>query len=371
MKPLHTLLLLLSSLSPLFSQPTQLQSVGPTLYFTLTDSSQVTGRVVRQDSTVIVVRQRGGTLTYLQPQQIARTTLKALRRTPRQQTDLVAFRLKDSTTVVGYVVERTPLAVVVRQPTGAQTYIDPGDIIRTTRTPVTVQPREAIPTASVAAPYLLSSRTAYTPAAGQVYYRNTYLLRNEVEVGLTEGWSVGAVINPLWTGLFDTSEYLANAVYANSNFGTQLYTQFGLPIGSRLRVGAGLTALLQRPPYFGQTRTSWLGQVLVSVGEPHTHVNLSYSFELSDNYSLVEPSGTLSVGAKVRLNPTLSFVSDNTIRVKRIFSNQLARVSAALRIQSRRHAIDVGVLSTLNAGFFDLPTYRVYPYAGYIVQFGR
>jgi hypothetical protein len=371
MKTLCTLLLLLTPLAILRAQTPQPLPIGPKLYFTLTDSSRVVGRIIRQDSATVVVELRGGVLTYLQPQQIARATLKAPQRTPRQQTELTTFSLKDGATVIGYVVNRTPVAVVVRQLNGSQTYIDPNDILQTAKTPVTVEPRETMPTGVLAAPYLLSNRTAYTPGGGQVYYRNTYLIRNELEAGLTDGWSVGAAINPLWTGLYDTSEYLADAMYANSEFGTQLYTRFGIPIGSKLQVGAGITALLQKPSFYPETRTSWLGQVLMSIGDPNASVTLNYAFELSDNVSFVAPANTLSVGASLRLNRSLTFVSDNTVRVRRSPSSQMARLSAALRIQSHVHSFDVGLLSTVTQSYFSYPTYRVYPYLGYIVRFGR
>ncbi|HEX9957959.1 MAG TPA: hypothetical protein VGA96_11895 [Fibrella sp.] len=391
MKTLFTALLAIafSGLQTLFAQPIQQGKQPSTMYFVLTDSTVVTGRLIRQDNSVVVVRKRDGDLTYLEPSQIVRqTSTKPMQSS--QSGDLVtSFTLKDGSTVYGRIVRKTPVAVVVRQANGTQTYIDPADILSTG----TVAATTALPSLPVtktnvpdgadpgALPYLMNSKTAFTPRAGKVFYRNTYLIRNEVEAGITNGWSAGVVFNPLIESLFTTSRLASEAVYTNTDFGTQIYTRVVIPIGPKVHVGAVLSAQLQHPEYAAAMQTTFLGQVLTTIGDQRSNITLGYTFKLSDEFSSLHTDGGLTIGTMQSLSPSLTFISDNTIKVRSSYVGTLARLSAALRIHRRYHAFDVGVLSAVNqilgygngyGGYnYNYTRLKVYPYIGYNVQFGR
>ncbi|MEZ0541047.1 hypothetical protein [Fibrella arboris] len=385
MKTLRITLLLLSSLQTLLAQSPQNLKQLPTLHFVLSDSSVVSGRVVRQDSNMVVVRKRNGELTYLETYQIARQSTTMPQRTSQPAESITVFKLKDGATVYGRVVRRTPVAVVVRQQNGTQTYIDPGDIISTGTTSVAGPPLPITQTSNASVgnvpegglPYLLNNRPAFTPGAGQVYYRNAYLLRNELETGITNGWSVGVVFNPLLINLFKTSEYLNDAIYTNADFGTQLYTRIGIPIGGKVRFGLGLLTQLQHPDYSSTTTTTFMGQAMATFGDRRSNVTVGYTFRLGSDYSFLLTEGAVAIGTMQALSPSLTFISDNTIKIKATFG-PLARLSAALRIHSRYHAFDLGVLSAVNQyysysyGYSSINLrFPVYPYLGYNVQLGR
>jgi hypothetical protein len=69
--------------------------------------------------------------------------------------------------------------------------------------------------------YLMLSPSAFQIPRGQVSFRNTMLLCNQVDVGITDNWSVG-----LNTILFPTQ-------FATAAFGTKI----SIPASDRVRVG--------------------------------------------------------------------------------------------------------------------------------------
>ncbi|MBO0947768.1 hypothetical protein [Fibrella forsythiae] len=381
MKTLLTLLLL-GSLQTLLAQPGQSGKQTPVLHFVLIDSTIVSGRVIKQDSSMVVVRKRNGDLTYLETYQIVRRSDIMPQRPDQPGETISSFSLRDGATVTGRVIKRTPLAIVVRQQNGTLSYIDPGDVLSTDTEAGTLPtgtlsgPDGNVPAGS---PYLLNSHTAYTPRSGQVYYRNTNLIRNELELGITNGWSLGIVYNPLITSLYASSVLINDAIYTNSDFGTQIYTRIGIPIGRKVRVGAELRTHLQYPEYAPTMRTSFLGQAQLSIGDQISNVTLGYTFKLGDQNAALLNEGALTIGVRQYLSPSLSFVSDNSIKLVTSFSSPFARLAAALRIHRRHHAFDIGVLSAVNRyiyssyyGYYSWQTkFNAYPYLGYSVQFGR
>lgn len=391
MKRIYSFLIFWALATSLCAQSLKAPKGTPTVYFTLTDSTVVSGKIIRQDSATIAVQRPGNYVTYLQPNQIVRTTTT---RPARQAnpTKITSFSLRDGATVSGQVVRQTPVAVVVRQANGTQSYIDPADILSTSTmaTEAPLSGPKAIASDAIGAPYLLSGRTAYTPGAGTVYYRNTYLIRNEAEVGITNGWSAGIITNPSWDFVYETSSYLSEAIYTNTDFGTQVYTRIGVPIGNSVRLGAVLTAQLQNVPVYiarlqtfdTETKGSLLGQVLASFGKPQSNVTLGYAFRLDDSSIRVQQAGRITIGTIQRLSPRLALVSDNAIAVRRDFSGPIARLSAALRIKGNFHAFDLGITShVISNAFYNYYmygpsyysfylTYKAYPYIGYTVQLG-
>ncbi len=390
MKTLFTTLFYIAFLSGLLAQSAPKNRKNPNVYFVLNDSTVINGRLVRQDSAMVVVRKRDGDLTYLEPSQIVRQTSEKPMPAgqPGAGDPVTSFSLKDGSTVYGRVVKKTPVAVVVRQANGTQTYIDPADILSTG----TVAASTAIPSLPItntnvpdatdldAFPYLLSGKTAFTPGAGKVFYRNTYLISNELEVGIASGWSAGVVFNPLFTNLYTTSQLLSEAVYTNTGLGTQLYSRVAIPIGRKVHVGAKLGLHIQRPEYVSSTLASVLGQVTTTFGDQRSNFTLGYTFGLDNASIFQQEAGWLAIGTMQPLSPSLTFISDNTIKVRSPYpgSGAFARLAVALRIHRRYHAFDLGLLSavgqkyTYGANYYsNYILFKVYPYVGYNVQFGR
>lgn len=390
MNRFYSFLLFLAWSISLCAQPLKAPKGTPTVHFTLTDSTVVSGKIIRQDSATIAVQRPGKYVTYLQPNQIVRitTTRPARQANP---TKITSFSLRDGATVSGQVVRQTPVAVVVRQANGTQSYIDPADILSTSTMAAETASSgpKAIASDAIGAPYLLSGRTAYTPSAGTVYYRNTYLIRNEAEVGITNGWSAGVITNPSWNFVYETSSYLSEAIYTSTDFGTQVYTRVGVPIGKSIRLGAVLTTQLQSVPVYvdrlqtfdTETKGALLGQVLASFGKPQSNITLGYTFRLDDVPLRTQQGGFITVGTIQHLSPTLALISDNAIKVHRNSPGPLARLSAALRIRRRYHAFDFGILSSVNSSVYYnyypfgsyysfTINYKAYPYLSYAVQLG-
>ncbi|XWW45336.1 hypothetical protein JYG30_21810 [Fibrella sp. USSR17] len=379
--------LALNCLQHLVAQPVQQGRQSPTLYFVLTDSTIVYGRLVRQDSSMVVVRKRDGNLTYLEPYQIVRQTTTRPGQASQPGNAITSFSLKDGSTVYGRVVRQTPVAVVVRQANGTQTYIDPTDILSTgtvaasTDLPSLPLTKQNVPVADDpgAIPYLMGNQTTFTPGAGTLYYRNTYLIRNELEAGITNWWSVGVIVNPLFNNLYQTSRLFSEAIYTNTNFGTQLYSRVAIPLGRKVRLGAGLIAQLQYPSFADQLKSAFLGRVTTTFGDQRNNITLGYTFGIDSDLSYQQDEGWLAIGAMQSLSPSLTFISDNSVRVRSsIYGSTLARMSAALRIHRRYHAFDLGLLTALDQVYtyggiynYNYARFKAYPYVSYTVQFGK
>ena len=380
-------------------------------YLIMRDGSVVRGQILRQDSTLITVQKRNRELTFVETDQLVRIMAArpdegvsvqngGLNRAnpPHRRTGRV-FVLKDGSQVEGQFVRRDSTMITVRKPNGQLTYFEPELLVR----------MDSVQAGSASggdrtfpnrfAPWLLTGLTAHNPDKGRFYYRNTWLLLNELQYGITRFWSVGAgFVTPIPYVVY-TDSFRGDSGYMLTN--SRLFTKLSAPIGSRFRLGVDASYRGNQQLDFFSLRDVWTFQALASVGSSQRNVTVGYgltipsrrtysyySYSMSSSFPPQPGSGQrfsytipnysfLTLGVVQKLSPGLTFISDNTMRLSRSYTfyrNSKASVSAALRIDRRRHAFDLGVYSLI----YERPTFwendrriRFFPYVGYNLLIGR
>lgn len=367
-------------------------------YLLLRDGSVIRGRVMRQDSTLITVRKRGGDLSFVEADQLVRI-LAERPELPPNVTEVYGpspysvFVLKDGSQVEGKFVRRDSTMITVRKRNGQLTYFEPELLLRTDSVRVELLTDTSRTFANRFSPWLLTGLTAYNPEKGRFYYRNTWLLLNEFNYGITRFWSVGASFIAPVPYLIYADAYTGWGQYWNTT--SRLFTRVSLPIGRKLRLGANASYRAnQRYTYQGE-RGVWTLQALATIGSGQRNVTIGYGIAVPKaqrlyyvpqspfssampQYSYVKIPNQmfLSIGLMQKVSPNLTFISDNRINIGSQYSyydDEQLRVSAALRLDRRRHAFDLGVLSFIyeNGHLSDNKRLRVYPYVGYNLLIGR
>ncbi|GAB4015921.1 hypothetical protein GCM10028773_07410 [Spirosoma koreense] len=366
-------------------------------FLLMRDGSVVRGQIIRQDSSLVTVRVRGE-LSFIEADQILRISANRPGDIPlpadAQTTPITytVFVFKDGTQVEGKYVRRDSTMITVRKRNGQLTYFEPEllqriDTIRTTYSGVSAS--SGLGFTNRFSPWLLTGLTAYTAEKGRFYYRNTLGLINEFDFGITRHWSVGAsFVTPVpylvYTDLFVFNGFLANT--------TKLFSTFSVPIGDRFRFG--LNAQYQDLPFTGNFRRGPLTfQALASIGTPQRNVTLGYglvnrgALRIMQNYGPYGYTYTdvpttsqsfLTLGIMQKVGPLLTLISDNRINLGKFLyydSDRIERasVSFALRLDRRRHAFDLGAYGLIYRDKYTWNDHqvRVLPYIGYNLIIGR
>jgi hypothetical protein len=332
-------------------------------YLLLRDGSVVHGRILRQDSSLIAVRKRGGSMTYIEADQITRILATSSELPNRPTAPYSVFIFRDGSQVEGRFIRRDSTMITVRKRNGQLTYFEPELLVRTDT--VTMEtPVDTIRAFSNRfSPWLLTRQTAYTPEKGRFYYRNTWFLFNEFGYGITRNWSVGAsFITPLpYLGALLDDYY---ALYAYSQYSSQLFSKVSLPISQLVRLGLNVAY----QPYTFNTdyqQGVWTFQGLLSIGNSDRNVTLGY--ELTDRgkqrtyqyfpgstmpvtiNTPIPNQSSLTLGVAMKLGSNLTLLSDNKVKVGPFryyyYDNNYERMSfsLALRLNRQRHAFDLGV----------------------------
>lgn len=369
-------------------------------YLFMRDGTVLKGQVLRQDSSLISVRRRGGSLSFVEADQVLSISDRkpegglieaadAGSERPRQ-----VFVMRDGARVEGTLVKRDSVMLTVRKPDGRFTYFEPELLLRVDTVGVDstdllkgAQPPggDAVPFA----PWLLTGTSAQLPAKGQFYYRNTWLLMSNLTYGITSWWSIGTqFVTPLpFVDPGSTLVNTANVYQANNRLITQ--------IGARLAPGihAALLAGFRRPAGFTGARGEGTLQGLLTLGEGRATAMLGYGLILTSarEFTTINPwSSTypqtvrittpnrsfVTLGIMQPIGSRLTFVSDNVVRLDNLAyyddSNWNAQVSLALRIERPRHAFDLGLLGLgYKENYASDKAVRVLPYFGYNLRIGR
>ena len=369
-------------------------------YLIMRDGSMVRGHIIRQDSSIITVRRRGGDMSFIEADQLLKIspvrpgvagevsggqTRSAVRHT--------IFVLKDSSRVEGQFVRRDSTMITVRKRNGQLTYFEPELLVRVDSVQVeSSDGRGPVIMANRFSPWLLTGHTAYNPEKGRFYYRNTWLLLNEFDYGITRFWSVGAnFIAPV--------PYL---VYADPYYGwgqywqtaSKLFTKISAPIGESFRLGLNTTYQAnQRYNYVG-VRGTWTFQAVASMGSSQRNVTFGYGIAVPraqyQSYLYQPPTSSmpqyvriyipnqsfLSVGLVQKVSPGLTIVSDNRVNLGEQYSyynQERVTASFALRLDRQRHAFDLGLTGLIYSKpeLWDNKSVRIFPYLGYNLLIGQ
>lgn len=350
------------------SVPSAIPAPGSQKNYTLLlkDGSVVSGRIVRRDSSNIVVRQRNGRLTYVDLELFDRVIdtptanpllpVAAVADAPVEDTNEVGNYLilfKDGSQVRGRIVRRDSTTLVIRKRNGEMTYADPA-LLETV-----VDPRRTT-VENAFAPFMTLNQTAYTVDPGHLYYRNVWGIYNEFNYGISRNWSIGASVLPLaW--------FLSDAWFVQS---VSFQTKVSVPIGPLFRLGVSAAYQPSRTYEFYKLDDAWNLQAVASVGDAQRSVTIGYGRSSGGNNKRNrQPYFTLS--ALLKLTPGLSFITDNTLYTNQYqyFSGTASLFSAALRIDRPRHAFDLGVLGQTYAGGSRNPQFI--PYLAYNLRIGR
>ena len=369
------------------------------------DGSVLRGQILRQDSAIISVRRRGGEMSFVEADQVVRITAT----NPEQYTSTIVsadavlaqptgldrvFVLKDGTQVEGRFVRRDSTMITVRKRDGQLTYFEPELLVRTDSIGMAAYSDEAGIFPNRFSPWVLAGLTAYNPEGGRFYYRNTWLLFNELQYGITRFWSIGTkFVTPLPylvlnDGYYGASRYLNSISQFNTKFSAALSPDFHLALNAAFQAGGQSSEMGGR----------WLLQTLATVGSSQQNVTFGYGIVVPKlkytNYiytSLPYPSppkityikipnhSFLSLGIMQKIGQNLTFLSDNSINLGPEYytdntTGARATLSAALRIDRQRHAFDLGVYSLI----YEKPhlwngdrSTRFFPYISYNVLIGR
>lgn len=385
------LLLLLPFLSDAQTTLTPDTTGGKNYRILLKDGSQLQGRIVRRDSITIGIRLPNGRITYVEPALFDRIETGAAAAGSRapEATALVDttrgknyyLYLRDGSVLHGRLVQQTDTLDVVRLRNGQLTYVEPALIDHIQGKADRVDQAESVRQTSAAdnplAPYMTLGQTAYTPDAGHLYYRNVYLVYNELAYGITKFWSVGAAVVPV-------SWFVTDQGFAQS---FNLSSKISFPLGRLVRIGADVAYRPAHGADYERQTALWNWEVLGTVGDRDRNITIGYGRESSRNFSFTR-FPYLRIGAVQRLSRSVVFITDNTIYINEgVFSNASSVFSAVVRLGHRRHGFDLGVAgATFHTYYYSIPIYDngyysstyiktkqigIIPYVGYTVRIGK
>lgn len=366
-------------------------------FLLMRDGSLVKGRVLRQDSSIVTIRKSNGDLSFIEADQIARISANrpddVVR--PRESPATTVFVLKDSTRLDGTFVRRDSTMITVRKSNNQLTYFEPELLVR-------VDTLRAGKMGLLAgddrvytnqfSPWLLTGQTAFTPDKGQIYYRNTLLVRNELSYGITRNWSIGASFLTPGTNLYLAEFYALNGFLPTY---PQLFTKLSLPLGNRFRFGLNV-AYLDKYALSTNRRGTLTYQALGTIGTSQRNVTLGVGLINRGNIRYyyaqpVYPSSLpaffdvnipdqvfLTLGIMQKVSPFLTLISDTQVNLETNTyyyddHTEWVSLSFAFRLDRQRHAFDLGLYGLLYGqnNTFDGQRFRFLPYVGYNVRFGK
>ncbi len=364
-------------------------------FLLMRDGTVLKGRILRQDSSIISVRRRGGDMSFVEADQVVSVSDKQpeeMRSAEPANGSYQMFVFRDGTQVEGTFVKRDSTMITVRKRNGKLTYFEPELLLKadsvSTLTAVPVNKyRNRFPT------WMLTGQTAYNPEKGRFYYRNTWLLLNEFTYGITKFWSVGAnFVSPIPYLLVGPQYITGGAVYVQNN--TSINTRLNATLDQNVHLA--VIASYRQPYGFPQGRGEGTFRGLLTLGSSQNNLTLGYTFVGTraqiqytyyyDPYSSAAPSYNtysipnqefLTIGMVQKLSRGLTLLSDNQIRLGSIGfrpdSYWRTALSAALRIDRPRHAFDMGLLGYVNIGEYRVngKHVNIMPYVAYNLLIGK
>ncbi len=374
------LCLLLSISMAAFAQKSTspLDSSRTTFTIFLKDGGEYVGRIVARDSIKVVVRRKGGGLSYLAPSDITRIEpyQSKIRTQGREQQQIT---LTDGTVYRGQIEKQDSVMVLLRR-RGGRSVLSPKEIAKIE--PIADVADEEVPfsvnTMPVAStgsennqfPWLLYNQTAIPLKAGRLTYRNIWVLYNELSYGLFGFITVRASITPSFSG----QTFYNSTVYTRPSVGGKL----SIPLG-RVYIGGDLnyrwaerSTFPYYDPFYGPSNRNQRERTVtgfVTFGSTKGNLTLGYTNQKITNR--LSDRNSIDVGFAAPLGRRLSLISDNRILIGQNSYNydRFSQISGVLRINRPRHAFDVGLLVAIR----DEDKLRLYPlpYVAYNMRLSR
>ncbi len=359
------LCLLLSIPIAAFSQSSTapIDSSRTTFTIFLKDGGEYVGRIIARDAIKVVVRRKGGGLSYLAPADITRIEpyQGRIRTQGRQQQQIT---LTDGTVYRGQIEKQDSTMVLLRR-RGGKSILSPKEIAKIE--PIVTVEDEAEPT-SVATrpvsstgsennqfPWLLYNQTALPLKAGQLTYRNIWILYNELSYGLFGFITLRASVTPSFSG----SVFYNSTIYTRPSVGGKL----SIPLGRNVHIGGDLSYRWIERTQFGyyypdrRNRREQNISGFITFGITRSNLTLGYS-DLKIVSSL-DRRQSIDIGFVAPIGRRLSLISDNRILVGRnsYDYDRFSQISGVLRLNRPRHAFDLGLLVAIR----DEDKLRLYP----------
>ncbi|MFD2933907.1 hypothetical protein [Spirosoma flavum] len=365
-------------------------------YVLLHDGSMVRGRIVRQDSSIITVIKRDGDRSFIEADQIVTISATRLDMAVRAgQAPATIFVLKDGSQVVGKFVRRDSTMITVRKKNGQLTYFEPELLVRVD----TISLESADFSLATGpkfpnrfSPWLTMGVTAYNPEKGRFYYRNTFLLLNEFDYGITRNWSVGANFITPSSFLSSVNNNTFNGYFQSHS---RLFSKFSVQVSNQFRVGLNVlykdgavsntykrgSLTFQALGSFGTSQQNvTLGYGLVSRGAQHIYQYQSMYYSSVPVYIDVHTPNQsfLTLGIMQKVSPSLTLISDSRVNLGTYNyyyddNSEQVSLSFALRLDRQRHAFDLGLTGLVyNNNYYSYgKQVRFLPYLGYNLIIGK
>lgn len=350
-------------------------------FLLMRDGSVIRGQIIRQDSSVISVRKRNGDLTFVEADQLVRVSSSQPDVPVSAMAPYTIFVLKDGTQLAGKFVRRDSTMITVRKSNGQLTYFEPELLVRVDSVAAGQESADLSAATGRAfanrfSPWLLTGQTAYNPEKGRLYYRNIFLFRNEFQYGITRNWSIGATVNPFF-GTFEPKNQARETVLgATVNFNSKLT----FPIGEQFRFGVNAIYQPRQKGYYFTLSEQVVLQGLMSFGSSEQNATLGYGMQLYPGIASANKVSFISAGVMHKISRNLTVLSDNTFYLNPNLVGTSAELSVALRFDRRRHAFDLGALALVQPKYLYGPgiypvtnqTYAYFsPYVAYNLIIGR
>ncbi|GAB2574852.1 hypothetical protein [Spirosoma areae] len=351
-------------------------------YLLMRDGSVVQGRILGQDSLMITVRKRGGDLSFIETDQIVsispiRPDVAVNTAEGGPETPGTVFVLKDGSRVEGNYIRRDSTMITVRKRNGQLTYFEPELLVRvdTVQTQTDMTQADALAAHTIPnrfSPWLLTGQTAYNPEKGRFYYRNIFLLVNELQYGLARNLSVGVQVNPFFGTIRPDNNARQTVFGATVRFSGKLT----FPIGEQFRIGVNVSYQPKQKGYFSALPQQLVLQQLMSFGNSQRNATLGYGLRIYPDFASTNRLPFISAGVMHKISRNLTFLSDNTFYLNPSLSGNSAELSVALRFDRQRHAFDLGALALVQPYYvYYTPRQadtRAYfsPYIGYNLLIG-
>lgn len=259
-----------------------------------------------------------------------------------------AITLQDGTKLIGELIRQDSLETVIKTRTMGQVTVKASQIVAS-------EPVDGNAAATVGYPnrfpqYLNFTPTAYSAERGRLYYRNSLVFYNQLDYGMTDNWSVGAgvFIGPPITLL-------------------SLTTKVSFPVSKAVRLGVQGQYFTGNTFIFNRERFGFsYVQGIASIGTPQRNVTIGLGTILEQG-RLGEVT-LLTVGIVRKINPTLTFISENRVLVGPDVDVNLF-LSGGLRFDRRRHSFDIAATVAYFPGLGS--RIGLFPYASYQLRIGK
>jgi len=355
-------------------------------YLIMRDGTTMRGRVVRQDSSLITVRKSNGEMSYVEADQVvsisASRSAERVAPTASGELPYTVFVLKDGTQLKGKFVKRDSTMITVRKSNGQLTYFEPELLVRVDSAQAQTEQSSQSMTGGRSfsnrfAPWLLTGQTAYNAEKGRLYYRNTFLLLNELQYGISRNLSIGVNVNPFF-GTINPGNGARETVLGAT---IRVNSKLTFPIGEQFRVGINAIYQPSQKGYLFRMNQQLAFQGLMSFGNQERNATLGYGMRFYPGNTLNSKATYILAGVMHKISGNLTFLSDNTFYLNPYLGANSAELSVALRLNRSRHAFDIGALGivqapyiiySINPGFYQ-PRSRtyVYPYIAYNLIIGH